>query len=61
MRTGTDAHDVTYSPWYEPLGVLHNGKYYMYASGGMYGLSRTAVRLLTSVPMEDRRLSGVTL
>ena len=51
---------MTYSPWYEPLGVLHNKQYYMYASGGMYGLSRTAVKLLTSVSMEDRRLSGLS-
>lgn len=58
MRAGTDAHDMTYSPWYEPLGVLHNKKYYMYASGGMYALSAKAVQLLTHVPLTQRRLSG---
>ncbi len=58
MRAGTDAHDMTNSPWYEPLGVLHNKKYYMYASGGMYALSSEAVQLLTQVPLSRRRLSG---
>lgn len=58
MRAGTDAHDMTNSPWYEPLGVLHNKKYYMYASGGMYALSSEAVQLLTQVPLSQRRLSG---
>lgn len=58
MRTGTEAHDSVHSPWYEPLGALINKQYYMYASGGMYGLSATAVQLITSVPIEQRRLSG---
>ena len=58
MRAGTEAHSMTNSPWYEPLGVLHNHKYYMYASGGMYALSAEAVQLLTQVPLSQRRLSG---
>ena len=58
MRAGTEAHSMTDSPWYEPLGVLHNHKYYMYASGGMYALSAEAVQLLTRVPLSQRRLSG---
>ena len=58
MRAGTEAHDMTYSPWYEPLGVLHNNKYYMYASGGMYALSAKAAQLLTQTPFSERRLAG---
>lgn len=58
MRTGTEAHDSTNSPWYEPLGALINKQYYMYASGGMYALSAAAVRLLTGIPIKQRRLSG---
>ena len=58
MRVGTEAHDMTYSPWYEPLGVLHSHKYYMYASGCMYALSREATQLVTRVPLSARRLSG---
>lgn len=58
MRVGTAAHDMTDSPWYEPLGVLHNKQYFMYASGGFYALSAAAVQLLFSVPLSQRRLSG---
>ena len=58
MRVGTEAHDFTSSPWYEPLGILHNKQYYMYASGGFYALSAAAVQLLFSVPLSQRRLSG---
>ena len=58
MRAGTDAHDMPTSPWYDPLGVLFNNKYYMYASGGMYALSSDAVQIITQVPLSQRRLSG---
>ncbi|KAL0025605.1 hypothetical protein WJX79_007394 [Trebouxia sp. C0005] len=58
MRAGGDAHDVTSSPWYEPLGVLYSKKYHMYASGGFYALSSEAVQLLTEIPLSQRRLSG---
>ena len=58
MRVGSDAHDMPTSPWYDPLGVLYNKKYHMYASGGMYALSSEAVQLLTQVPLRQRRLSG---
>lgn len=61
MRAGTEAHDMKHSPWFEPLGVLHNKQYYMYASGGMYGLSAEAVQLLTSIPIQQRRLSGACI
>lgn len=58
MRVGSEAHDMKESPWYEPLGVLHSHKYYMYASGCMYALSREAARLVTGVPLSQRRLAG---
>ena len=58
MRAGSDAHDMTNSPWYEPLGVLYSKKYHMYASGGFYALSSEAVQLLTQIPMSQRRLAG---
>ena len=58
MLVGNEALDMTDSPWYEPLGVLHNKQYYMYASGGFYALSAAAVQLLFSVPLSQRRLSG---
>ena len=45
MRVGTEAHAMKECPWYEPLGVLTSHKYYMYASGCMYALSREAVQL----------------
>ena len=58
MRVGTEAHAMKESPWYEPLGVLNSHKYYMYASGCMYALSQQAARLVTRVPLSERRLSG---
>ena len=61
MRAGTEAHDMKHSPWFEPLGMLHNKQYYMYASGGMYSLSAEDVQLLTSIPIQQRRLSGACI
>jgi len=58
MRVGSEAHDMTNSPWYEPLGVLYSKRYHMYASGGFYALSSEAVQLLTQIPMSQRRLAG---
>ncbi|KAL3151040.1 hypothetical protein ABBQ38_012910 [Trebouxia sp. C0009 RCD-2024] len=58
MRVGTEAHDMKESPWYEPLGILHSHRYYMYASGCMYALSREAAQLVTGVPFSQRRLAG---
>ena len=58
MRVGTEAHSMTTSPWYDPLGILISNKYYMYASGGMYALSSEAARIITSVPLSQRHLSG---
>ena len=60
MRVGTEAHAMKESLWYEPLGVLTSHKYYMYASGCMYALSREAVQLVTRVPLSQRRLAGGT-
>ena len=58
MRVSTDAHNTTDSPWYDPLGMLIGNKYYMYASGGMYALSSETARMITSIPLSQRRLSG---
>ena len=58
MRVGTKAYTMTNSPWYEPLSILYNGQYHMYAMGGMYALSSEAVQLLTRVPLRQRRVSG---
>ena len=58
MRVGTKAYSTVNSSWYDPLGILINDKYYMYASGGMYALSSEAVRIITSMPLSQRRLSG---
>ena len=58
MRVGTEAHSMTTSPWYDPLGILISNKYYMYASGGMYALSSEGARIITGVPLSQRRLSG---
>ena len=58
MRVGTEAHSAVNSPWYDPLAVLFNKRYYMYASGGMYALSSEAAEVITDVPLSKRRLSG---
>ena len=60
MRSGTNAHDMKHSPWFEPLGMLHSKKYFMYASGAMYSLSAEAARLITSVSVQHRRVAGGT-
>ena len=58
MRVGTQASDKANSRFYEPLRMLFNNKYYMYASGGMYALSAEAVQLLVSTPVGKRQLAG---
>ena len=38
-----------------------NKRYYVYATGTLYGLSAEAVQLITRVPIEQRRVAGAFL
>ncbi|KAK9823820.1 hypothetical protein WJX72_005724 [[Myrmecia] bisecta] len=58
MRVGSEAFEDPKHRYHEPNRVLHNGQYYMYASGAMYALSANAAGLIASIPLSKWRISG---